>query len=181
MDLQAFRELGPVFRDVLRDFQIRLTFESYAPVFFGYNPRGRSSRVKSVDIINVTDRDLDAYGYNFFENEEVMVDLVRWELGSADVVNQVKDYGANSTLPVFSPLGSNHMWWSGSGNIHFRTSKALFDKYFTGKKLDFAEWQASPPDKHVPADFKAHGYHPDPGDGGKKTSDAPAPAPASGS
>ena len=185
---QVYREISPVFRDILQDFQLKLTFEGYAPVYYGLNSRGQRSMVKSVDIINVTDKDLDKYGYNFFENEEIMLDLVRWELGAADVVDHVKDYSANATLPVFSPLGSRHGGWHGYGHIHLRASKTLFDRHFTGKKLDFSEWGASTPDKHQDADFAKHGYRPEPGKkdepekkdepAGKDAASAPADKPA---
>jgi hypothetical protein len=55
------------------------------------------------------------------------------------------------------------MWWTGGGNIHFRPSRALFDRFFAGKKLDFSAWGKSPPEKLVLADFKRIGYHPSPG------------------
>jgi hypothetical protein len=174
---QVFRELGPMFRDVLQDFQLKLTFEAYAPLHYGPNPRGRSSRAKSVDIINITDKDLDRYGYGFFENEEIMLDLVQWDIGSSDVAEHLKDYGANQTLPAFTPFGSKHMWWIGyDGNaVYLPPSKQLFDRYFPGKKLDFAQWQASPPDKHVLADWNQVGYVPDPGEKGRTEQKAPAP------
>jgi hypothetical protein len=167
LDQQVYREIGPVFRDVLRDLQLKLTFEAYCPVYYKLNSRGQRARAKSVDILNVSDKQLDKYGYNFFENEEIMLDLVRYELGSADIADHVKGYGANLTLPVFTPLGSEHMWWTGGQNIHFRPSKPLFDRFFAGKKLDFSAWQESPPEKRVLADFRKIGYHPAPGADGK--------------
>jgi len=170
IDAQVYRELGPVFRDALEGFQVKLTFQSYAPVHYKYNSRGQRSRSKSVDILNITDKDLDRYGYNFFENEEIMLDVIRWELGSSDVVSHVKNYSGNTTLPVFTPLGSSHMWWSGGGNLHFRPSRPLFNKFFKGKKLDFAQWGKSPPNKHVLADFAKVGYHPQPSKATKKGS-----------
>ena len=157
---QVFRELSPVFRDMLRDLRIKIAFESYCPVSYKLNSRGRSARVHAVDLINVTDRDLDTAGYNFFENEEVMLDLVRGDWGSPDVAGQLKAYNANPTLPVVTPLGSKHMWWTGGRNLHFRPSRQLFDRYFKGKKLDFSQWQASPPSKHVPATWERIGYKP---------------------
>jgi hypothetical protein len=174
VDAQVFREISPVFRDMLRGFQLKLTFVGYAPVFYGPNPRGRRGRSKSVDILHVDGADLDKYGYMFFENEEIMLDLVRWQIGSADVADHLRGYGANLTLPVMTPYGSKHMWSIGySGNrVYLPPSRRLFDRYFKGKKLDFAQWRASPPEKHVLADFAKIGYHPAPGkeqDGEKAT------------
>lgn len=172
LNAQVFRELSPVFKDVLHGLQLKLTFECYAPVHYGPNPRGRGALAKSVDIVNVTDKDLDAYGYNFFENEEIMLDLVRWDLGSPDVAEHLKNYGSNLTMPVFTLFGSKHMWHIGyDGNaIYFPPTRQLFDRFFAGKKLDFAQWQASAPDKHVLAEFEQVGYKP-------RTASSPAPAP----
>lgn len=162
LDAQVYRELGPVFREMLEGFHIRLTFRAYCPVWYDPNPRGQRARTRSVGLIDVSDKDLDKYGYNFFENEEIMLDLLRWQLGSADVVEHVRDYGANLTLPVFTPFGSRHMWYIGyaGNNIYLPPSRTLFDRFFQGKKLDFAQWQASPPEKHVLADFNQVGYIP---------------------
>ena len=52
------------------------------------------------------------------------------------------------------------MWWGGGTEVWFAPSKPIFDKWFAGKKLDFAEWQASPESKHVLATFEKIGYHP---------------------
>ena len=87
-----------------------------------------------------------------------MLDLLRWNLGSDDVVKHVRGASNNLTLPMYLPWGSAHMWWTGASNISFRTSRPLFDKYFVGKKLDFAEWGKSKPDKHVPAKFENIGW-----------------------
>jgi hypothetical protein len=91
-----------------------------------------------------------------------MLDLLRWKLGSKDVVGNLKGYGSNVTLPVFTPFGSKHLWWIGyCGNaMYVPPSRQLYDRYFEGKWLDFAQWRASPKEKHVLADFKRIGYHP---------------------
>jgi hypothetical protein len=155
---QLYRELGPVFRDMLKDFQVRLRFESYAPVHTRFATRDRRAEVKAIDILNFTDKDQDGSGGAFLENEEIMVGLGRWHFAAADIVAHVKDSENNPTLPVFTPFGSRHMWWMGSSNISFRPSRQLFDKHFTGKMLDLSEWQASPPEKHVPAKFDEVGW-----------------------
>ncbi len=158
LELQVHRELGPVFRDMLKDFQVRLTIESYAPVSSGLGVRGHRAAAREVDLISFTDRDLDRWGGLFLANEEIMLDLVRWQLGGDDVVKHVRGYHANLTLPVFFPAGSKHMWWSGGTDVWFKPSRPLFDRYFAGKKLDYSQWQASPPSKHVPATFEKIGW-----------------------
>jgi hypothetical protein len=158
LENQLYRELGPVFRDMLRDFQVRLRFESYAPLDSRFAMRDRRAEPKALDILNFSDKDLDSTGAAFLENEEIMIGLARRHFGAADIVTHVKDCENNQTLPVFTPFGSRHMWWTGSSNISFRPSRQLFDKHFTRKMLDLSEWQASPPEKHVPAKFEEVGW-----------------------
>jgi hypothetical protein len=160
LDQQVYRELGPMFRDMLKDLHVRLTIESYAPVHSGLGVRGSRAGAKEVDLLNFSDKNLDSWGGLFLKNEEIMLDLVRWELGSADIVKHVRGYAGNHTLPVYFPAGSKHMWWSGGNSVWFRPSKPIFDKWFAGKKLDYSQWRASPPSKHVLATFKRIGYHP---------------------
>lgn len=158
LELQVSRELGPVFRRMLSDFQVRFTFESYASIVSRLGVRGERAGANSIDLINFTDKDMDKWGGPFLENEEIMLDLVRWEPGSEDIASHVRDHANNLTLPVFTPLGSRHMWWIGSRNISFPPSRQLFEKHFAGKMLDLSEWQPSPPEKHVPARFEEVGW-----------------------
>ena len=155
---QTCRELGPVFRDMLKGFQVRFTFESFSPVLSGIGVRGTRAGATSVDLINVTDRDRDKWGALFLENEELMLDLVRWQLGAKDIVTHVREYATNLTLPVFTPLGSGHMWWMSGRNVSFPPSRQLFEKHFKGRKLDFSQWQPSPPEKHVLATWERIGW-----------------------
>jgi len=165
LNAQVYRELSPVVKDMLEDFQIKLTVKAYAPVFYTPNARGRRERAKTVDLLNITHQDLDRYGYNFFENEEIMLDLIQWKLGTKDIISNLHGYGSNITLPVVTPFGSAHMWFLGyTGNsIYMAPSKQLFDRFFKGKKLDFTQWKAGPPETHVLANFAKVGYHPQPG------------------
>jgi hypothetical protein len=158
---QVYRELAPVFRDMLREFKVRLVFECYGPISrTGFGHRNARAGTHRVDIINVTDQDLDNHGSKILENEEVMLDLVRLELGSADIVGHTQGFAGNHTLPVYLPWGSPYQRWRRSSSIYFRPSKPLFDRHFKGKKLDYSRWRAAPPEKHVPARFDKIGYKP---------------------
>ncbi len=160
--LQVLRDLQPMFRDMLRDFKLRLTFECYAPISAtGFGWRDHRANTNIVDLIHVTDHDLDVYGSNFFENEEIMLDLLRGQYGSPNVVETVRHFQDNKTVPLHLPFGSAHRWWHPNDGIFFRPSRELFDRHFRGKKLDYSRWRASPPDKHVPASFENIGFHPD--------------------
>jgi len=158
--LQVYRELAPMFRDMLKGFKLRLTVESYAPVHSGLGVRGERAGAKEIDLISFSDKNLDSWGGEFLKNEELMIDLLRWELGSKDIVTHVRGYVGNRTLPVFYPAGSSHMWWGGGNSLYFAPSRKLFDKWFTGRKLDFSQWRKSPPAKHVTASFEKIGWRP---------------------
>jgi hypothetical protein len=144
---QVYRDIAPAIRDMLKGFKLRFTFEPYAPV------GGAVGKV----LLDVSDTKMDQLSQLFFENEEIMLELARMDLGGPNVANNVF---RNPTLPTFLPHGSRAMWWVGSQNLWFAPSQQLFDKYFAGKKLDLSQWQASPPDKHVPATFEEVGWHP---------------------
>ncbi len=157
---QILRDLKPVFRDMLAEFKLRLTFECYAPISAtGFGWRDRRAGTNIVDLINVTDHDLDLYGDAFFANEEIMLDLLRGDLGSANIVNTVQHFRDNKTVPLFLPFGSANRWWHPNDGIFFRPSRQLFDKYFKGKKIDFDRWRST--GKNIrPANFKEVGFDP---------------------
>jgi hypothetical protein len=150
---QVYRDMTPVIRDMLKGFRLRITFESYAPIFTVLGAVSTASA--SVDLLDVSDENLDTASGAFFANEEIMLEIERLDFGGPNVAANVH---RASTLPAFFPAGGRSMWWSGADNIWFKPSKQLFDKYFVGKKLDYSEWQASPPEKHVPADFAKIGW-----------------------
>jgi len=150
---QVYRDIAPAIRDMLKGFRLRLTFKSYAPT---------GGRIGNV-LLDVSDTDMDGVSQLFFENEEIMLELLRLDFGGPNTAGNV---WKNEIEPKFLPLGSRNMWWGGGGRIWFRPSKALFAKYFEGKKLDYSVWRAAPPDKHVPALFEKIGWHPPKKDAG---------------
>jgi len=158
LDMQVYRELGPVVRDMLKGFRLRLTFESFSPVHSGLGVRGERGGASAIDLLDFSDANLDSWGTPFLENEEIALEMARWKFGGPNVVRHVNGYWSNSTLPVFFPWGSSVMWWTGGTAIWFAPSRALFDKHFVGRKLDYSQWQPSPPEKHVPADFDRIGW-----------------------
>ncbi len=133
--LQIYRELGPIVRDMLKGFKAKLVFESYVPLAqVGFTYRGRSEQATFAELIDVDDKDLDSYGQKFMENEEIMLDLVRWEIGSRDVFQHTKNFSSNRTVPVL-------LIHEGSKPILFRPSKILFDRHLAGKVLDYGKKQ----------------------------------------
>jgi len=159
--VQMLRYLQPVFADMLKGFQLRFTFETYCPIAVsGLGLRGRRAGVNHTDLIHFSDRDLDQYGQEFLKNEEIVLDLLRGQVGSSDIVAAVRQFAGNRTVPVFVPAGSAHDYWRGGDEICFAPSRQLFDKHFAGKKLDYSRWATSSPDKIKPARFQDIGYQP---------------------
>lgn len=178
LDMQVYREISPVIRDMLKDFRVRLTFESFSPVHSRLGVRGESGGAKSIDLLDFSDANLDSWGSQFVANEEIALELVQWRFGGPNVVRHVNGYWNNATLPVFYPWGSRHMWWGGGMAIYCPPSRQLFDKHFAGRKLDYSQWQASPPDKQVTADFERIGWKglgKKDGDKGKEEKKEPEP------
>lgn len=143
---QAFRDLRPVFEDLMKGMKIKVTFESYAPILttrFGW--RDARTGTRQVDLIDFSaDENMDARSFPFLENEEVMVDLLRLDFSSAWLRRNVKGWQANRTLPALHS----------SGGIFFRPSRHYFDAHFKGKQL-----------KHhfkdpIPAEFDKIGWRP---------------------
>lgn len=132
-NLQIYRDLKPIFQDMMKDFRVKLTFESYAPLRFRqyYRYRGMGAGTRTFDLIDFSSSNLDNFGGNFLDNEEVMLELLRGEMGGHNIVEHVKESGTNTTLPVFHT--------GGVPEIYFRPSRPLFDKNFTGKELIFDE------------------------------------------
>lgn len=159
-DVQALRQLQPVFADLLKGFKLRLTFESYAPITAtGFGWRDRRTQTPIVDLINVSDNDLDQHGVSVLENEEIMLDLLRGRFGSQNVAEAVRHFQDNNTVPLFLIWGSANAPWRQSDEICFKPSKELFDKHFAGKMIDLDRWQST--GKNIrPAKFDEIGWVP---------------------
>lgn len=167
-DLQALRQLQPVLADLLQGFKLRLTFESFSPISItGFGWRDRRAGTPIVDLIHITDKDLDQHGVSILDNEEIVVDLLRGRLGSANIAEVVKQFQDNHTVPLFLPWGSAHAPWRQSDEICFKPSKELFERHFAGKMLDFDRWQST--GKNIrPARFDEVGWQPKPMSNGKE-------------
>ncbi len=158
-ELQVYRELVPVFSDMMEGFQIRVRFEAYCPVVIVWGwprypaHRRKLANVHYLDLLSITDKDLDKHGYIFLKNEEIMVELLRGQLGFHEgmanhgpfLADHLSGQGKNLTLPVFSG--------SGGVSIGLRPSRHLFKRYFEGKTLQSY-------DGKFPAKWEQIGYHP---------------------
>ncbi|MCE9529883.1 MAG: hypothetical protein K8T89_01885 [Planctomycetes bacterium] len=100
-DVQVLRQLQPVFADLLKGFKLRLTFESFSPIMStGFGWRDRRTATPIVDLIHLTEHDLDQHGVSILENEEIVLDLLRGRLGSPNIAEAVKQFQDNNTVPL---------------------------------------------------------------------------------
>lgn len=171
LDMQAYRELVPVFAGMLDDFQARVTFESYCPIIGGQGlaMRGVNARSPRVDLINVSGKEnKDRYGYRFIQNEEIMVEMMTGRLdGRFWSGTLYKNLGwawdrrplashmrGNSTLPLVSQRNG--------AEICFPPSRALYRKYVEGKTLDWTNTLNNTIKARGkrPAEFKLVGWKP---------------------
>lgn len=144
LESQTFRDLRPVFQDLMEGMEIKVVFESYAPILTtGFGWRDSNARTRKADLISFSaSENMDAYGFPFTENEEVMVDLLRLDFNSSWLENNVKGWQGNRTLPVLHR----------GGGIFFNPSAHYFKKFFDGKML---KHHFRPP---VPARFEEIGW-----------------------
>jgi hypothetical protein len=159
-DLQIFRHLQPVIRDMLQGVRIKFTVECYAPVAVPmYTPlRNQMSGTYRFDLIDFSDKDLDAYSSNFLDNEEIMLEMVQMKFGGPNIMGHLSGYGNNLTLPLFHA--------NPPGLYHVPPSRYYFDKFFAGKSIGYY----NDPKTQKPAVFDEIGFKGPPTD--KK---APAP------
>jgi len=142
-EVQKYRDLGPVFADMLKGLRLRLVFECYAPVAVRRAAqRNARSRPKKAYLLDISGGDVGGSGAALFRNEEAMADLLQMHINGPHIRGRT---------------GSTAFRFGGAGlNVMFRPSKHYFDKYFTGKTLNFGRHGKRK------ASFKHDGYHPEP-------------------
>jgi hypothetical protein len=131
-ELQALRHLQPVVRDLLEGIHVKFTIRSYAPVHYAWGVPGvRNGAANTHDfyLIDFSDKDLDAYGGSFLENEEILLELEQMQLEGPNIRQHLYGMIDNLTLPLFYSRGAPIM--------AFRPSRHYFDRFYAGKTLDF--------------------------------------------
>ncbi len=149
-DLQIYRDLQPVFQDMMQGLRFRLVFESYAPLRFRqyYRYRGMGADTREYDLIDFSADDLDRHGYEFLANEEIMLELLRMRFDGGNLTSTTETHASNQTVPVYHPRGI--------AEIYFRPSRHFFDEHFQGKTLQFTDRQGGPRE----ARFEEVGFQP---------------------
>jgi len=153
--VQLLRDMEPMFQDMLKDFKLKLRFECYGAIRTQFGIREASTTPKYVDIMSVTDKDLDKYGTSFFENEEIMLEVIQRAFPGDTIAEHVKEWNKNTTVPVFQNWGAPKRPWTSGSSIFFRPSQHFFKTFFEGKTLDFVNRGESHP---RPASFDEIGY-----------------------
>jgi len=156
--LQNYRDLQPIFKDLLKDFKVSVIFESYASVYTGYGYRGRGSQPKKCEILSFSGKDYDKFGVSILDNDEIMHELLRHEFGEKNIIGTVAQFSRNKTVPVMIMNGSRHARWGVRPYIALHPSRILFDKYFKGKSLNYNAWGVRKTDKLIPAKYENIGF-----------------------
>jgi hypothetical protein len=135
VQLQEYRRLRPVLKDMLKGFHVKLAVESYAPVeVFRHGQRNRRARSKVCYLVDVSDGNRDRFGASILDSEEFMLEVARMALDGPHIREHCAGFASDLTVPLirFSSTG-----WK----ILFKPSRHYFDKFFKGKKLDFGRGQ----------------------------------------
>jgi len=153
-ELQIYRQLQPVIRDMLQGIKLKFTVECYAPVMVPqYTPlRNKMSGTYRCDFIDFSDRDLDANSSRFLDNEEIVLELAQMNFNGPNIRRHLQGYGDNLTLPLFHA--------DAPALYHMPPSKFYFDKFFAGKNIGYY----NDPKTQKPAVFEEIGFKrkPDP-------------------
>jgi hypothetical protein len=146
---QRYRDVTPMFRDLLRGFKVRVIFEHYGEIL-GTRSFFHSERPRELDIVNYSygGEAGGKTGTHPLDDEEVMVDLMKLLLARPAALDRRKA----------SFLGQ-HMG-AESFRAIVRPSRPLFDKYFKGKELAFSQGHGRPFVKRM-ASFKEIGETPE--------------------
>ncbi|MFW6158110.1 MAG: hypothetical protein ACOC8E_01980 [Planctomycetota bacterium] len=140
-ELQKYRDLGPVFADMMKGLRLTFVFECYAPAVVRRAPqRNARSRPHKAYLIDITGDDIGR-GRAFFNVEEVMVDLLQKHINGPHVRGRAG--------------GTEFRFADGGLHVMFRPSQHYFDRYFTGKTLDFGRHGKRK------ASVEKDGYHPE--------------------
>lgn len=143
-ELQIVRELRPVMADLMSSFRLKMTFTSYAPVLrssFGW--RGSRTGTNVVDLIDFApDQNNDMHGMPWLDNEEIMLDMLRWRWDSPVLAAHLQGWASNPTLPAVHR----------QGQVYFKPARPLFDRFFAGKTLTHHRTG------ETPARFEVIGY-----------------------
>jgi hypothetical protein len=100
-------------------------------------------------LIDVSDKNLDAFGVALLENEEIMLELQQLQFDGPNLRQHLEGYIGNLTLPLLLRRVQPAI---------FKPSQAFFDRLYTGKTIDFGQRRGGA----RPAKFDEIGWKPEP-------------------
>jgi hypothetical protein len=99
LERQTVRELGPILRDMLSDFQVDLKL-TVPTRFEGGHVRNIRTGAKTATLFSLSGRDGDNRGRPLFENEEILLALLQMDFESGRLIQLARTFLHNSTMPV---------------------------------------------------------------------------------
>ena len=124
LDLQLYRDLQPVFANLMSDFEVKVT------LMIPNQPggRGRQSGDRTITLLHFNDKHMDRHAELFLHNEEAMLAMLQFNLNDAPITDHTKEFIRNRQVPVHRGRSN---WQSTSFVI--RPTTHLYGKYFAGR------------------------------------------------
>lgn len=127
LDAQLYRDLQPVFAELMRDFEIRITLIlPHAPK--AGHVRDIRTGNRHVTLLALNAEDMDRHGERFLANEEAMLALLQFKFGDPAIVSHTDQFVNNALVPV-----NRGRSLYGSGGFRFRPTTHLYRKFFAGR------------------------------------------------
>lgn len=125
LDRQAYRDLQPIFADLLQDFRIRVTLTVPDQPRVGTSPAGE----RTMTLLDINDRQTDRHAELFFENEEIMLALLQYRVNDEAVTGHTRHFPGNPQLPVLRGTSLPYH----SSTLSIRPTKHQYRKYYAGR------------------------------------------------
>lgn len=137
-ELQRYRDFIPALADTLKDFHVKLTFESYNDLLAGYKhgmrwvkKRGTGITTGEYILLDLSGKKIDRWGQPILESEEAMVEVMSGHFGGPNVKAQLGRMSHSSRAPLLFPLGLAWYNWRRA----FKPSAYHYKKYFDGRPV----------------------------------------------
>lgn len=95
-DIQMYRDLQPIFADLMQDFKIKVTLT----IPDQPRARGRPAGDRTVELLSFHYRDLDGQARRFIENQEAMLALMQFQMTDDAIVAHTREFTSNPLVPV---------------------------------------------------------------------------------
>lgn len=129
--LQAYRELIPVFKDLVKGLRLRMTFELYGTLKTIDYMGSRHLKSRTFELLDFhPDRQRDSSGKLLVDNEEIMLDVIREDWASQRIQDLVKDFWRKDQVPIWRPKGRGGSIWVVPSRYHWM-------RYFQGYPRKF--------------------------------------------